>query len=323
MITTLSLLRPDAFTYGVLATNKITGVLLYGPPGTGKTHLAKAVAKESGATMLEVSGADVLQDLVGEGEKVVRAIFSLARKLDPCIIFFDEAEGVFRSRSDEDRSYQRELLNQFLREWDGISKRKDGEGEGGFVMVSTNRPQDLDEAVLRRLPRRILVGVPTTQDREAILKICLHGETLGPDIDIPKIAQATPNYTGSDIKNMCVAAAFACLHEEIKAVTKIRQPGRPSVGLSLDKAKFPARRTLCARHFERAREEIPASMNASSMDLINKFHQKQGQPKNEKLGERVVKATVTAATKRTQLPTAFSSTDMDYFTKRAQEHLSP
>jgi SpoVK/Ycf46/Vps4 family AAA+-type ATPase len=113
-LTTLSLIRPESFLYGVLATDKIPGLLLYGPPGTGKTMLAKAVAKESGAAMLEVSAAEINDMYVGEGEKNVKALFSLAKKLAPCVVFIDEADALFSSRtSGHQRVSHRELLNQF------------------------------------------------------------------------------------------------------------------------------------------------------------------------------------------------------------------
>lgn len=121
-LTSLSLIRPEAFTYGVLATDKIPGLLLYGPPGTGKTLLAKAVARESGATVLEVSGSEVYDMYVGEGEKNVKAIFTLAKKLSPCVVFIDEADAIFCSRTGtSSRTSHRELINQFLREWDGMN----------------------------------------------------------------------------------------------------------------------------------------------------------------------------------------------------------
>ncbi|KAL8673094.1 MAG: hypothetical protein Q9168_002477 [Polycauliona sp. 1 TL-2023] len=211
-LTSLSLLRPDAFTYGVLATDKITGVLLYGPPGTGKTLLARAVAKESGARVLEVSGADINAMWVGEGEKNVRALFSLAKKLTPCVVFIDEADAMLGSRGGvNNRASHRELINQFLREWDGMGELS------AFIMVATNRPFDLDEATLRRLPRRMLVDLPTENDREAILKIHTKDETLDSEVSLQKLAAETPLYSGSDLKNLCVAAALACVKEDYDA----------------------------------------------------------------------------------------------------------
>ncbi|CAL8580381.1 hypothetical protein XPA_006110 [Xanthoria parietina] len=211
-LTSLSLLRPDAFTYGVLATDKITGVLLYGPPGTGKTMLARAVAKESAATVLEVSGADLYDMWVGEAEKNVKAVFSLARKLTPCIVFIDEADAILGSRGgSSNRTSHRELINQFLREWDGMDE------VSAFIMVATNRPFDLDEATLRRLPRRMLVDLPTEKDRQEILKIHLKDEILDSQISLQQLATETPLYSGSDLKNLCVAAALACVREDYDA----------------------------------------------------------------------------------------------------------
>jgi SpoVK/Ycf46/Vps4 family AAA+-type ATPase len=208
-ITSLSQLRPDAFNYGILATEKLTGALLYGPPGTGKTLLAKAVAKESGSTVLEVSGAQILGKYVGESEKNIAAVFSLAQKLSPCIVFLDEADSIFASRDAmSDRSNHRATLNQFLKEWDGLND------SAVFVMVATNRPFDLDDAVIRRLPRRLLVDLPTQVDRKEILRIHLRGEQLDDSVDLDDLAKRTPFYSGSDLKNIAVSAALACVKEE-------------------------------------------------------------------------------------------------------------
>ena len=210
-LTTLSLINPEAFSYGVLASDRIPGLLLYGPPGTGKTLLAKAVAKESGATMLEVSAADLNDMYVGEGEKNVRALFSLAKKLSPCVVFLDEADAMFSARSAAGRRVShRELLNQFLKEWDGMSN----DAGSAFLMVATNRPMDFDDAVLRRLPRRLLIDLPTQKDRHEILKIHLKAEQLAEDLDLADLAKRTPFYSGSDLKNLCVAAALTAVREQ-------------------------------------------------------------------------------------------------------------
>ncbi|KZF19870.1 AAA-domain-containing protein [Xylona heveae TC161] len=269
-LTSLSLIRPEAFTYGVLATDKIPGLLLYGPPGTGKTLLAKAVAKESGATVLEVSGSEVYDMYVGEGEKNVKAIFSLARKLSPCIVFIDEADAIFGSRGGHSsRTSHRELINQFLREWDGMNNLS------AFIMVATNRPFDLDDAVLRRLPRRLLVDLPVEADREAILKIHLKDETLDPSVSLAALASQTPFYSGSDLKNLSVAAALACVREENDAAAKHEGP---------EPYKYPEKRTLSQRHFDRAMEEISASINEdmSSLTAIKKFDEKYGDRRSQR-----------------------------------------
>jgi hypothetical protein len=272
MLTSLSLSRPEAFSYGVLATDKIPGLLLYGPPGTGKTLLAKAVAKESGATVLEVSGAEVNDMYVGEGEKNVKAIFTLAKKLSPCVVFIDEADALLASRSSKSNkasSSHRDVLNQFLREWDGVKDLS------AFIMVATNRPFDLDEAVLRRLPRRLLVDLPVEKDREAILKIHLKDETLDPSVSLSTIAKNTPFYSGSDLKNVSVSAALACIREENEEAKK-HTGEEPYV--------FPAKRILTKRHFDKALEEISASISEdmSTLTAIRRFDEKYGDRKGRR-----------------------------------------
>ncbi|THV46633.1 hypothetical protein BGAL_0371g00070 [Botrytis galanthina] len=269
-LTSLSLIRPEAFTYGVLATDKMPGLLLYGPPGTGKTLLAKAVAKESGATVLEISGAEVNDMYVGEGEKNVRAIFSLAKKLSPCVVFIDEADAIFAARGDTKRSTaHREMINQFLREWDGMNDLS------AFIMVATNRPFDLDEAVLRRLPRRLLVDLPVEKDRESILKIHLKDEIIDSSVSLAELAKNTPFYSGSDLKNLSVAAALACIREENELATK-HEGDTPYT--------YPEKRILTKQHFDKAMEEISASISEdmSTLSAIRKFDEKYGDRKGRR-----------------------------------------
>ncbi|KAH8705632.1 hypothetical protein BGW36DRAFT_457050 [Talaromyces proteolyticus] len=271
-LTSLSLLRPEAFKYGVLATDKIPGMLLYGPPGTGKTLLAKAVARESGAIMLEVSGSDIYDMYVGEGEKNVKAIFSLAKKLTPCVVFIDEADAIFGARgagASRQRTSHREIINQFLREWDGMKEMS------AFIMVATNRPFDLDDAVLRRLPRRMLVDLPTQKDRESILRLHLKNEQLDASVDLSDLAGRTPFYSGSDLKNFCVASALACVREEYDQATK--HTGE-------EPYKYPEQRVLTRAHFERGINEISASISEdmSSLQAIRKFDEKYGDRKGRR-----------------------------------------
>lgn len=289
-LTSLSLLRPDAFDYGVLAAEKISGALLYGPPGTGKTLLAKAVAKESGCTVLEVSGSQIMDKYVGEGEKNVTAIFSLARKLSPCIVFLDEADALFASRdAGRERSSHRDILNQFLKEWDGLNDLS------VFVMVATNRPFDLDDAVIRRLPRRLLVDLPTEADRLEILKIHLRGEQLDDSVSLEDLAKRTPFYSGSDLKNLAVYAALACVKEENERaiVEAAKAEGSETSPSSLKHPQqlvrnkrytFPEKRILSSRHFDMALQEISASISEdmSSLNAIKKFDEKYGDKKGRR-----------------------------------------
>lgn len=264
LLTSLALVRPDAFSYGILAMDKINGCLLYGPPGTGKTMLAKAVAKDSGANMLEVSGASIHDKWVGESEKLIRAVFSLAKKLSPCVIFIDEGDAILGKRStDSSRGSHRETLNQFLKEWDGM------EETNAFIMVATNRPFDLDEAVLRRLPRKLLVDLPLKDDRAAILKLLLRDEQVAPDVDFNDFANRTPFYSGSDLKNLCVSAAMTAVEEENAA---------QAAHTGSEPYEFPEKRTLQKAHFEKALKQIPASISEDmdTLKMIKKFDSEYG-----------------------------------------------
>ncbi|KAF9129109.1 hypothetical protein BGW39_004451 [Mortierella sp. 14UC] len=229
---TLPLIRPQLFSQGLLQNEFLSGLLLFGPPGTGKTLLAKAVAKESGARMLEIKASDIFDMYVGEGEKNVSAVFSLARKLSPCVIFLDEVDSIFRARSlggggggggGGGHSSQREILNQFMVEWDGL--RSSGQNNGIVVMASTNRPFELDDAVLRRLPRRILVDLPSEQARERILNVYMGQETLDAGVDVKDLAKKTALFSGSDLKNLCVSAALASVREVVEDEVRALQTG--------------------------------------------------------------------------------------------------
>jgi AAA+ superfamily predicted ATPase len=271
MLTSLSLQRPDAFRYGVLKLESIPGLLLYGPPGTGKTLMAKAVAKESGATVLSISGSEVNDMYVGESEKNVRAIFSLARKLSPCVVFIDEADSLLATRGERTRRSHRDTINQFLREWDGMNDMS------VFLMVATNRPFDLDDAVLRRLPRRLLVDLPTERDREAILRIHLRDEELDTSVSFTELASLTPFYSGSDLKNVAVAAALACVRNENALAAAAREKGQSDY-------QHREVRLLRRDHFETALNEISASISEdmTSLTAIRKFDEQFGDRKGRR-----------------------------------------
>ncbi|KUI70251.1 ATPase family AAA domain-containing protein 1 [Cytospora mali] len=209
-VTTLGLKRPKAFSHGVLKNNKVTGAILYGPPGTGKSLLARGVAKQSGFNMLSISTSEVWQKCHGDDEKMIRAIFSMARKMYPSIIFLDEADAMLGERKAGEKRHLRAMLNKFLMEWDGITSGIDSP----FILLATNRPNDLDPAVLRRAPVRIHLNLPTKSERSGILGLLLTNETLDRDIDVPTLANLTPQYTGSDLKNLCVTAATKCIAEQ-------------------------------------------------------------------------------------------------------------
>ncbi|KAK5044779.1 hypothetical protein LTR84_010435 [Exophiala bonariae] len=260
-MTMLPLRQPEQFKYGLLATQRMSGALLFGPPGTGKTLLARAIAQRRSVHVLEVSGADVHQKYVGEAEKIVRAIFSLGRKLRPCVVFIDEADSIFGSRSSGMHRADRNVVNQFLREWDGLSSSTGGDIT---MLVATNRPFDLDSAVLRRLPRRLFLDLPSVGMRQKILQIMLRDEQVAEDVDLASIAIAAEKFSGSDLKNVCLAAALRA----------VRDSGNQG---EADTAKdASSNRILTNEHFVKAMAETRASTDADLVSQIRKFNKEFG-----------------------------------------------
>jgi AAA+ superfamily predicted ATPase len=210
----LPLQRPELFRRGNLA-KPCKGILLFGPPGTGKTMLAKAVATESGANFINISMASVGSKWFGEGEKYARAVFTLASKLAPSVIFIDEVDAILGRRDKHgEHEAMRKIKNELMMMWDGL---KSMEGERVLVLAATNRPMDLDEAVLRRLPRRLLVDLPDASNRKKILKVLLEKEDLASCVSLDELGEMTEGFTGSDMKNLCVAAAYQPIRDLIAA----------------------------------------------------------------------------------------------------------
>jgi SpoVK/Ycf46/Vps4 family AAA+-type ATPase len=257
-VTRLSLDRKKAFSCGVLKGNRVTGAILWGPPGTGKTLLAKGLAKESGCNMLSISTAELWQKCHGEDEKVIKALFSLGRKLHPCIIFLDEADAMLGARKAGEKRHLRSMLNQFLMEWDGLMSGLNSP----FILLATNRPFDLDPAVLRRAPVHIHLDVPSLWDRQKILELLLKDEKLQPGLTAAIIASQTHKYTGSDLKNMCVTAATHCVDEQAEK------------GL-----EDTVERILTSEHFRRAMRTVrPTSLSSTMRSEFQKFQKKSPAP---------------------------------------------
>ncbi|KAK7251380.1 hypothetical protein RIF29_34524 [Crotalaria pallida] len=208
----LPLRRPDLFTGGLLKPCR--GILLFGPPGTGKTMLAKAIAKEAGASFINVSMSTITSKWFGEDEKNVRALFTLAAKVSPTIIFVDEVDSMLgqRTRVGEHEA-MRKIKNEFMSHWDGLMTKP---GERILVLAATNRPFDLDEAIIRRFERRIMVGLPSVENREKILRTLLAKEQVDGEVDFKELAIMTEGYTGSDLKNLCTTAAYRPVRELIQ-----------------------------------------------------------------------------------------------------------
>ena len=181
-----------------------SGILLSGPPGTGKTLLANSIASECNVPLLSIKPSFVEQKYFGESEKIVKAIFSFAEKIQPCIIFIDEIDSMLRNRSDFEHASTYSIKTQFLQEMDRI----ENEGMKVVVVAATNNPHSLDKALYRRLPRSYTVEKPGVQARVDILKRLTAKEkppVKQPDIDW--IAEHTDGMSGSDLKDVYKASA--------------------------------------------------------------------------------------------------------------------
>jgi len=194
--------------YTVLGGKIPKGVLLVGPPGTGKTLLAKAVAGEAGVPFFTISGSDFVEMFVGVGASRVRDLFKQAREKAPCIIFIDEIDAIGRARGRaamQGNDERENTLNQLLVEMDGFSTEK-----GVILMAATNRPDILDNALLRpgRFDRQIGIDKPDLKGREQIFDVHLKTIVTGPDINARILAEQTPGFAGADIANVCNESAL-------------------------------------------------------------------------------------------------------------------
>ncbi|XP_050376361.1 uncharacterized protein LOC126793782 [Argentina anserina] len=260
----LPLQRPELFCKGQL-TKPCKGILLFGPPGTGKTMLAKAVATEAGANFINISMSSITSKWFGEGEKYVKAVFSLASKIAPSVVFVDEVDSMLGRRENPgEHEAMRKMKNEFMVNWDGLRTK---EAERVLVLAATNRPFDLDEAVIRRLPRRLMVNLPDAPNRAKILRVILAKEDLSPDVDFEAIASMSDGYSGSDLKNLCVAAAHRpikeILEKEKKDCAAAIAEGKPVPALSSSGDVRPVNMD----DFKYAHEQVCASVSSESVNM--------------------------------------------------------
>ncbi len=192
------------------------GILLYGPPGCGKTHLARATAGEIEASFINVGINDVLDMWLGKSERNLHELFENARRHRPCVLFFDEVDALGNSRSDLRLHAARQLVNQFLAEFDGVR----ASNEGVLVLAATNAPWHLDTAFRRpgRFDRILFVPPPDLPARSAILRLQLAGKPIADlDLDLDAVARRTEHFSGADLKAVVDLAVEAKLREALQA----------------------------------------------------------------------------------------------------------
>ena len=278
----LPLLMPDFFR-GIRRPWK--GVLVFGPPGTGKTLLAKAVATECGTTFFNVSSSTLASKFRGESERMVRVLFEMARLASPSTIFIDEIDALCTKRGGEgEHEASRRVKSELLTQIDGLSgygggsgddKDADANGGGGtgkpmvMVLAATNYPWDLDEALRRRLEKRIYIPLPDDESRVELLKLNLKGVDVDGDVDWAALAKRLSGYSGDDITNVCRDAAMNGMRRAVagKKPEEIRRLSAKDVAVPVTMQDFGEAigrvSTSVARDDVRRHEEFMSDFGSS------------------------------------------------------------
>nr|XP_015209219.1 PREDICTED: katanin p60 ATPase-containing subunit A1 [Lepisosteus oculatus] len=241
------------------------GVLMVGPPGTGKTLLAKAVATECRTTFFNVSSSTLTSKYRGESEKLVRLLFEMARFYAPTTIFIDEIDSMCSRRgTSEEHEASRRVKAELLVQMDGVGGASENEDPSKMVMVlaATNFPWDIDEALRRRLEKRIYIPLPSAKGREELLKISLKELELANDVDMAKIAEQMEGYSGADITNVCRDASLMAMRRLIEGLTpeEIRN-------ISRDEMHMPT----TMEDFETALKKVSKSVSAADLEKYEKW----------------------------------------------------
>ncbi|KAM9804360.1 fidgetin-like protein 1 [Neosynchiropus ocellatus] len=251
------MLRPDIFT-GLRGPPK--GILLFGPPGTGKTLIGKCIACQSGATFFSISASSLTSKWVGEGEKMVRALFAIARCHQPAVIFIDEIDSLLSQRTDGEHDSSRRIKTEFLVQLDGAATAAD---DRILVVGATNRPQEIDEAARRRLAKRLYIPLPAGAARQQIVTNLMSREKNQlRDEELVNIVTATEGFSGADMTQLCREAALGPIR---------------SIQLS-DIATITADqvRPILYRDFQEALKTVRPSVSSKDLELYEEWNKTFG-----------------------------------------------
>lgn len=263
--------HPDKYQKFGMQPSK--GVLFYGPPGCGKTLLAKAVANECSANFISVKGPELLTMWFGESESNVRDVFEKARSAAPCVLFFDELDsiGVSRGSSMGDAGGAGDrVINQLLTEMDGVGVRKNV-----FFIGATNRPEILDEALMRpgRLDQLIYIPLPDQPSRLGVLKANLRKTPIAKDVDLDFVGKLTEGFSGADLTELCQRACKAAIRDAIEADARRKAAEALNPGQEIKMAADPVPE-LTRRHFEEALKCARVSVTSTDLEKFEQFRRK-------------------------------------------------
>ncbi|KAH9298031.1 hypothetical protein KI387_029713, partial [Taxus chinensis] len=245
------------------------GVLMFGPPGTGKTLLAKAVATECGTTFFNVSSATLASKWRGESERMVRCLFELARAHAPSTIFIDEIDSLCNARgASGEHESSRRVKSELLVQVDGVSNSatsEDSQKRMVMVLAATNFPWDIDEALRRRLEKRIYIPLPDLESRKELIQINLRSVEVAKDVDIDEVARRTDGYSGDDLTNVCRDASMNGMRRKLAGKTRdeIKNMSKEDV------AKDP----ITMSDFEEALNKVQPSVSPADIERHEKWFQ--------------------------------------------------
>lgn len=256
-IVILPTLRPELFT-GLRSPAR--GLLLFGPPGNGKTMLAKAVAHESQARFFNISASTLTSKWVGEGEKLVKALFAMARELQPSVIFLDEVDALLSRRGENEHDAMRRMKNEFLQCFDGMGT---SEGDRVLVMAATNRPQELDDAALRRFEKRIYIPLPSLEARKSVLqKLLAKHHNIISSSQLDQIAKHCEGYSASDLTALAKDSALGPIRD-VDYETLRQMPANKV-------------RPMCVQDFEKSMRLVRPSVNPSLIGVLEQWNADHG-----------------------------------------------
>ena len=248
------------------------GVLFYGPPGCGKTLLAKAVANECSSNFVSVKGPELLTMWFGESEGNVREVFDKARAAAPCVLFFDELDsvGVQRGSGAGESGAGDRVLNQLLTEMDGAGAKKNL-----FFIGATNRPEILDEALIRpgRLDQLIYIPLPDQIARVGIIKAVLRKSPVAPNVNIEFLAAQCEGFSGADMTELCQRATKAAIREAIAAEDERKKLMKDSGDADMTEMDDPVP-VITRAHFEEAMANARRSVTAYDLQKFEQFRTK-------------------------------------------------